>query len=71
MEGSGHGLILSYYLPGATEENHKNLSQDSRSPGQDLNPRSPKYKAGVLNTQPQCSVLCYYKHNFTDTNPAG
>jgi hypothetical protein len=34
----------------------KNLSQDSRSPGQDLNPRPPKYEAGVLTTQPRRSV---------------
>jgi hypothetical protein len=33
----------------------KNLSQDSRSPGRDLNTVPPKCE-GVLSTQPQCSV---------------
>jgi hypothetical protein len=28
----------------------KELSQDSRSPGRDLNPGPPEYKAGVLTT---------------------
>jgi hypothetical protein len=40
MEGSGRGIILALYrdLPGGTDESHKNLSQDSRSPSRDLNP---------------------------------
>jgi hypothetical protein len=29
----------------------KNLSQDSRSPGQDFNPGFPEYKAGVLTNR--------------------
>jgi hypothetical protein len=29
----------------------KNLSQDSRSPGQDLNPETLEYEAGVLSTR--------------------
>jgi hypothetical protein len=32
-------------------ENMKNFSQDSQCPGQDLNPVSPKYEAGVLTTR--------------------
>jgi hypothetical protein len=32
------------------------LSQYSRSPGRDLNPRPPEYEAGVLTTRPQRSV---------------
>jgi hypothetical protein len=28
----------------------ENLSQDSRSPGQDLNPKPPEYEAGLLTT---------------------
>jgi len=30
-------MVLSTYLPGQTEENHEDLSQDSRWPGQDSN----------------------------------
>jgi hypothetical protein len=30
----------------------KNLSQDSRSPGRDLDPGPPEYEAGVLTTRP-------------------
>jgi hypothetical protein len=42
--------VLSWYLPGGSEENHKNLSQDSQSPSQDLNLGPPEYEAGVLTT---------------------
>jgi hypothetical protein len=46
MEGSGHGLILRYYpsihLKGLWKTT-KNLSLDSWSLSQDLNPGSPKY----------------------------
>jgi hypothetical protein len=34
--------VLNRYLTGGTEENHKTLSRDSRSPGRDLNPEPPK-----------------------------
>jgi hypothetical protein len=34
----------------------KNLSQDIQSPGRDLNPVTPEYKAGVLTTRPRRSV---------------
>jgi hypothetical protein len=30
----------------------KTLSQDSRSPGQDLNPGPPEYETGALTTRP-------------------
>jgi hypothetical protein len=44
-------MVLSRHLFGATEENHeKTLSQDSRSPGLDLNSVLPEYEAGVLTT---------------------
>jgi hypothetical protein len=33
-----------------------NLSQDSQSPGRDLDLGPPKYKAGVSTTQPQYLV---------------
>jgi hypothetical protein len=35
----------------------KYLSQDRQSPSQNMNPGLPKYKAGVLTTQLQLSVL--------------
>jgi hypothetical protein len=43
MEGSGHGLIevTSGYFPGGTEENHKNIGQDSRCPSRDSNTALP------------------------------
>jgi hypothetical protein len=45
VEKKGRGLILSYY-PGIYFEGlrkiTKNLSQDSRSPGRDLNPEPPE-----------------------------
>jgi hypothetical protein len=50
----------SRYCPGicleGLRETTKNLGQDSRSPGQDLNPGSPEYEAGELTTRPQHSV---------------
>jgi hypothetical protein len=56
---SGHGLLLRYY-PGIFLEGlrkaTKNLRQDSRSPGPDLNPGSPEYEPGVPTTRPRRSV---------------
>jgi hypothetical protein len=37
-------------LPGGTEKNHKNLSEDSGSLGQDLKLGLPEYGAGMLTT---------------------
>jgi hypothetical protein len=42
--------VLSQQLPGETEENRRNLSQDSRSSGPFLNPGRLEYKAGVRTT---------------------
>jgi hypothetical protein len=56
VEGSGHGLILRnqfQHLPGRTGENNEQLSQDSLSPGRDLNPGPPQYDAGVLTSRPR------------------
>jgi len=49
VKRSGRGLIegLSQHFPGGTEENHKNLSQDSRSPGMYMNTLPSEYEAGV------------------------
>jgi hypothetical protein len=58
VEGSGRGLILIYQSGICLEglrKTTKNLSQDSRSPGRDLNPRFSEYEARVLATRP--SVL--------------
>jgi hypothetical protein len=40
--------LLQVYLPRGIEEYNENLRQDIRSPGRELNPRPPKYKAGVI-----------------------
>jgi hypothetical protein len=59
LEGSGRSLILRSY-PGIILDRlrkiTKNLSQDSRSLGQDLNPGPPKYEAGVLTTRSRLSL---------------
>jgi hypothetical protein len=45
--------VVAYYkalirqLPGETEENHEDVSYDSRSPGLDLNPGPSQHKAEV------------------------
>lgn len=41
--------LLSQYLPGGTEENHK--KNPLKSPGRDLNRRRPEYEAGVPITR--------------------
>jgi hypothetical protein len=49
---------LRYYFGTCLEvlrKNTKIISQDSRSPGRDLNPGPPEYE-GVLITRPQCSI---------------
>jgi hypothetical protein len=38
----------------------KNLCQDSRSPGRDMNPGPIEHEAGVLTTQPRRSVASLY-----------
>jgi hypothetical protein len=59
VEGSGCGLILGTFpnicLEGLTRTT-KGLSDDRRSPDQDLNPVPTEYETGMLNTRPQCSV---------------
>jgi hypothetical protein len=49
--------VLFQHSPWGTEEKHKKLSQDSRSPGQDRNPGPPEYEVGLLATQPRRSVI--------------
>jgi hypothetical protein len=48
--------VLLRHLPGGTEGNREKISHDNRSAGRDLNPRYPKYEAGVLSTRPRLSV---------------
>jgi hypothetical protein len=51
---------LRYYtaiFPEVLRKTSKNLSQDSRFPGRDLNPGSSEYEAGVLTTQQRRSVV--------------
>jgi hypothetical protein len=53
MEESGSCLIkVLSHLPGETEENKEDLSQDFRSLGRDLNPEPPEYEAGLLTIRP-------------------
>jgi hypothetical protein len=57
-EESGSGLILRHYPSICLEglrKTTKNLSQDSRPPGRDLNPAPPEYESGVLDTRPRRS----------------
>jgi hypothetical protein len=52
VKESGRGLILRYYPNICLQELVKlikNLSQDNRFPGRDLNPWSPKYDAVGVN----------------------
>jgi hypothetical protein len=44
--------VLSWHMPGGTEENHNILSQNNRSPGKNVNLGPPEYEVGVLTTQP-------------------
>jgi hypothetical protein len=46
--------VLAQHSPG--RKTTRNLSQDSRSPGQDLNPGPPEYEARDLTTRPRSSV---------------
>lgn len=48
--------VLSWLLPGVTEENQKNVSKDSRYRGLDLKARTAKYEAGVLTIWLRSSV---------------
>jgi hypothetical protein len=43
-------------MPGETEKNDENLSQDSRSPGRYLNVGPPEYETRVFYTRPRHSV---------------
>jgi hypothetical protein len=51
------------YYPGICLEGLRkimeNLNQDSQSMGRDLNSGPPEHKAGMLTTQPQCSVYTF------------
>lgn len=51
------------HLFGGTKENHDHLSQDSRYPRRDLNPKPPKYEAGMLITRPQRYVRLNFQKN--------
>jgi hypothetical protein len=52
MNWKGCGICLE-----GLRKTTKNLSQDSRSPGRDLNPGPPEYEAGVLTTRPRRLVV--------------
>jgi hypothetical protein len=48
--------IISCYVPGDSEENCKNLSQDRWFPGQGLNQLPPKHRSEFLLLDPVCLV---------------
>jgi hypothetical protein len=48
--------VISRHFPGGTEKNHKDLTQDSRSPGRYLNLGTPEYEAEVLTTRLRRSI---------------
>jgi hypothetical protein len=50
------------YLEGL-RETAKNLFQDIRSAGRDLNPGPPEYEAGVLTTRPRHSLRTFIAMN--------
>jgi hypothetical protein len=47
----------SRHSPGGSEQNHKNISQESLSPFRDLNSGHSEYEARVLTTLPRRSVV--------------
>jgi hypothetical protein len=55
--------LLSWHFPEGTEKNQatKDVSQDSRSPERDLNPKLPEYEEEVLSIRPRRSVETPYK----------
>jgi hypothetical protein len=60
--------LLSQHLPGGTEDNHKNLSEDNRSPSRDLKLGLLEYESGVQNVADyllniNISVFCAFLLN--------
>jgi hypothetical protein len=49
--------VLSQNFPRGTEENHKNLIEDSQCLGQDSHVVLAVYEAGVPMTHPKCSFF--------------
>jgi hypothetical protein len=58
-KGSSRDLIkvLSRHSSGETKENHEKISQDSRSPGLDLNLEPTKYEAAMLTARLRRSII--------------
>jgi hypothetical protein len=44
-------FMVSWHLAGETEENHKNLNEDSQLSGPRFEPRHPEYEVGVQTTK--------------------
>jgi hypothetical protein len=68
--------VLFWHLPRRAEENHKNLSQDSQSPGRDLNPGTSD--SSICNQQIHellnCNFLtgpigCHHHHKSSSLSP--
>jgi hypothetical protein len=62
VEGRGRGLILRHPVSclEGLKKTMKGPSQDSQSPGQDLNPGPREYESGALTTGPRCSVVGFH-----------
>jgi len=50
--------MMSWNLPGATENNHGNFSQHSLNLGQDMKLRLPEYETGVLDCGATNGNMC-------------
>jgi hypothetical protein len=57
IEALSIGTIMRYCLSRMMEENHENLSHDSKYRGRDSNRTHPKYKYRVLPLVYPCSVV--------------
>jgi hypothetical protein len=69
VEGTGHPpvRIVSWYLPGVTNKNKKNLSSQTRFPSQELNQMLPEHKSiniKRISTIPTCLVYKHEKQKF-------
>jgi hypothetical protein len=64
LEGRGRDLIqeLSRYLREGTEENMKDLSQDSRYPDLDSNRAPPEHKSGLLPLHKYARLFAEWRH---------
>jgi hypothetical protein len=71
VEGGGQDLVLKQYTGICLERlrnTTRNISYNSQSPEQDLNPGHPEHEAVVLTTRPKCSVNNINNNNNNNNN---